>query len=100
MPQEEYPNQDFMPRIARLKLADDLIGKQLWLTHYWKGKYWLELSEPISRTVQQVIVQKDRSIVLSFSDGVVPVRQYGETIFNTKTRAKSELAYLNRRNQD
>ena len=97
MEEIQYPYLPKLSRVERIQVADRLRGKQLWVTHWWKGKYWVELQQSQSRNVQYVLLRKDGHIMLGFKDGVIPLNAYGKTLFNTKERADSELAYIKRR---
>ena len=99
MSEIKYPLIDRLSRIEKIKLADSLIGKQLWTTHWWVGKYWTELSRSQARNVQYVMLHKDGGILLAFKDGMVSLSAYGEVLFETQERADSELAYIRRRDK-
>ena len=98
MSEIKYFYQPKMTRVEKLELADSLLGKQLWLTHYFRGKYFVELEEAISRNVQYVTLKKDGTILICFNDGVIPLSAYGDVLFDSIEMANSELAYRNRRN--
>lgn len=100
MSEIKYPWIEKLSRTEKIRLADSLIGKQLWTTHWWKGKYWIELPHSQARNVQYVMLHKDGSILLAFKDGVVPLNAYGEILFETQERADGELAYRKRRDKE
>lgn len=82
---------------TKIQLANSLIGRQLWMTHWWNGKYWRELQQPKARKIQYISIHKDGRFLLNFKDGAVLLNAYGNMLFNTKEQAESELAYLRRR---
>lgn len=98
----KYPLYDRMTRNEILQLADSLIGKQLWATHWHTNPYaqsLVELSAPQSKGVQYVSILRGGDILLHFKDCALPLSVYGEILFDTKERAASELAYLKRRDE-
>lgn len=82
---------DRIDRLRDLSIADQLIGKQVWITHWWCGLQITALREPQARTVMYVSVQKDGRIQLHVKDGTFGLCHLGESVFTDRQEAVAAL---------
>ena len=77
-------------RLRELVEADQLIGKELWLTKWWTPNVRIA-NAPIRRTVVYFSVCKNKSILLHFKDGALPLHLIGNCAYKTKKAAEAAL---------
>lgn len=88
---EDILGDDYdLDRLRELVEADQLIGKELWLTQWWTPNVQL-VNAPIRRTVVYFSVCKNKSILLHFKDGALPLRLVGDCAYKTREAAESAL---------
>lgn len=88
---EEILSNDYdLDRLRELVEADQLIGKELWLTQWWTPNVQL-VNAPIRRTVVYFSVCKNKSILLHFKDGALPLQLVGDCAYKTREAAESAL---------
>lgn len=82
---------DRIDRLRDLSIADQLIGKQVWITHWWCGLQITALREPQARTVMYVSIQKDGRIQLHVKDGTFGLCHLGSSVFTDRQEADAAL---------
>ena len=87
---EEIVGDMPIDRLRELVEADQLIGKELWLTQWWTPNVQL-VNAPIRRTVVYFSVCKNKSILLHFKDGALPLRLVGDCAYKTREAAETAL---------
>lgn len=88
---EDILGDDYdLDRLRELVEADQLIGKELWLTQWWTPNVQL-VNAPIRRTVVYFSVCKNTSILLHFKDGALPLRLIGDCAYRTREAAEAAL---------
>ena len=78
-------------RLSSLAMADELIGKEVYITHWWCGLQITALREPQARTVLYASIQKDGRIQLHVKDGTFGMGHLGESVFTDRQEAAAAI---------
>lgn len=89
-PDDQTLCEERQKRLFELAEADQLIGKELWLTQWWTTNAQL-VNAPIRRTVVYFSVCKNKSILLHFKDGTLPLRLIGDCAYRTREAAEAAI---------
>ena len=82
----------FETRLEKLQLADELVGKQVWVTHWWKNPFeWGRLECPKTKKVQYASLLPGGNVQLHFQEGALLIEEYGHFLFDTKEAAEVGL---------
>ena len=70
-------------------LAIDLVGKQVWVTHWWTSPFvWEELPCPQVKKVLYASFHHTGVLLLHFKGCSMRIEEFGKSIFNTKEEAE------------
>ena len=82
----------FETRLEKIQCADELVGKQVWVTHWWTTPItWENLKCPQVKKVQYVSILPKGDVMLHFQEGALLVEEYGHFLFDTKEAAEVAL---------